>query len=91
MPFLKKLKKKTEEAVKKGLEVGEKGAKKGVKVGKKAGKKGVELGKKGVKKTRGCRITRLCTLFSICVVPVTLDYFLEQTINEPGQFFLETC
>ena len=52
LPFLKKLKKKTEEAAKKGLEVGEKVAKKGVKVGKKAGKKGVELGKKGVKKTK---------------------------------------
>jgi len=52
LPFLKKLKKKTEEAAKKGLEVGEKATKKGVKVGKKAGKKGVELGKKGVKKTK---------------------------------------
>jgi len=52
MPFLKKLKKKTEEAVKKGAEVGGKAAKKGVEVGKKAGKKGVELGKKGVRKTK---------------------------------------
>ena len=52
LPFLKKLKKKTEEAAKKGLEVGEKGLKKGVDVGKKAGEKGVELGKKGAKKTK---------------------------------------
>ena len=52
MPFLKKLKMKTEEAVKKGAEVGGKAAKKGVEVGKKAGKKGVELGKKGVRKTK---------------------------------------
>ena len=52
MSFLKKAKKKAEEATKKGLEVGEKGVKKGVKVGKKAGEKGIELGKKGVKKTK---------------------------------------
>lgn len=52
LPFLKKIKKKTEEAAKKGLEVGEKGVKKGVEVGKKAGEKGVEVGKKGVKKTK---------------------------------------
>ena len=38
LPFLKKLKKKSEEAAKKGLDVGEKGVKKGVEVGKKAGK-----------------------------------------------------
>ena len=63
MPFLKKLKKKTEEVAKKGLEVGEKAAKKGVEVGKKAGKKGVELGKKGVKKNqRGRRITNFARL-----------------------------
>ena len=41
MPFLKKLKKKTEGAAKKGLDVGEKAA-----------KKGVDLGKKGVKETK---------------------------------------
>ena len=52
MSFLKKAKKKAEEATKKGLEVGEKGVKKGVEVGKKAGKKGVDLGKKGVEKTK---------------------------------------
>ena len=52
MSFLKKAKKKAEEATKKGLEVGEKGIKKGVEVGKKTGEKGVDLGKKGVKKTK---------------------------------------
>lgn len=52
MSFLKKLKKKTGEAGKKGLEVGKKVGKKGVEVGKKAGRKGVELGKKGAKKTK---------------------------------------
>jgi hypothetical protein len=50
LSFLKKLEKKTEEAGKKGLEVGEKVGRKGVEVGKKVGKKGVEIGKKGVKK-----------------------------------------
>jgi hypothetical protein len=48
MSFLKKAKKKAEEAAKKGLEVGEKGAKKGVDVGKKAGKKGVKKTKEAV-------------------------------------------
>jgi len=52
LSFLKKLKKKTGEAGKKGLEVGKKVGKKGVEVGKKAGRKGVELGKKGAKKTK---------------------------------------
>jgi len=52
MAFLKKLKRKTVETSKKGLEVGGKAARKGVEVGKKAGKKGVELGKKGVKKIK---------------------------------------
>ena len=40
MSFLKKMKDKTEEAAKKGVEVG-----------KEAGEKGVDVGKKGVKKT----------------------------------------
>ena len=52
MPFLKKLKKKTEEVAKKGLDVGEKVAKKSVEVGKKGGEIGVELGKKGIKETK---------------------------------------
>jgi hypothetical protein len=52
LSFLKKLEKKTEEAGKKGLEVGEKVGRKGVEVGKKVGKKGVELGKKGAKKIK---------------------------------------
>jgi hypothetical protein len=52
LSFLKKLEKKTEEAGKKGLEVGEKVGRKGVEVGKKVGKKGVEIGKKGVKKIK---------------------------------------
>jgi hypothetical protein len=56
LSFLKKLEKKTEEAGKKGLEVGEKVGRKGVEVGKKVGKKGVEIGKKGVKKIRGRKI-----------------------------------
>jgi hypothetical protein len=47
-----KVKKKTVDAGKKGLELGEKGVRKGVDVGKKAGKKTVELGKKGAKKTK---------------------------------------
>ena len=78
MPFLKKLKKKTEEAAKKGLDVGEKAAKKGVDLGKKGRKKGVELGKKGIKETKKAakknkektRIVTLCSrhcfsLFSV--------------------------
>jgi len=52
LPFLKKLKKRTEEAAKKGLDVGEKAAKKGVGLGKKSGKKGLELGDKGFKETK---------------------------------------
>lgn len=52
MSLFGKVKKKTVDAGKKGLELGEKGARKGVEVGKKAGKKGVGLGKKGIKKTK---------------------------------------
>ena len=52
LPLLKKLKEKTEEAAKKGLDAGEKVVEKGVDVGKKAGEKGVELGQKGIDETR---------------------------------------
>ena len=52
LSFLKKVKKKTEEAAKKGVKAGIKVGEKGVEVGKKAGKKGVKVGKKGVKKTK---------------------------------------
>ena len=63
MGFLKKLKKKIEDASKKGVEVGKNvGEKavdvgkdvgeKAVDVGKDVGKKGVELGKKGVDKVK---------------------------------------
>jgi hypothetical protein len=63
MGFLKKLKEKTEETAKKGVDVGKKvGEKtidlgkdvgeKGLDVGKKAGEKGIEFGKKGVQKVR---------------------------------------
>jgi len=52
MSFIDKVKKKTEEAAKKGADLGIKAGKKGVEVGKRAGGKGVELGKKGVKKTK---------------------------------------
>ena len=48
--MFKKLKKKTEEAAKKSVEVGKKVGEKGVEVGKDAGKKGLKLGKKAGKK-----------------------------------------
>ena len=47
MPFLKKVKEKTEDAAKKTVEVGKDVGEKGVDVGK----KGVDVGKKGVNKT----------------------------------------
>ena len=52
MGFLKKIKKKTEDAAKKGVEVGKNVGEKAVDVGKDVGKKGVELGKKGVDKVK---------------------------------------
>jgi len=50
--LLGKIKKKTEEAGEKGVEVGEKVGRKGVEVGKTVGAKSVEIGKKGVKKIK---------------------------------------
>ena len=50
MGFLKKVKEKTEETAKKGVDVGKDVAGKAVDVGKDVGEKGVELGKKGLAK-----------------------------------------
>ena len=47
--MFKKLKKKTEEATKKTVDVGKKVGEKGVEVGKDVGKKGVDVGKKAAK------------------------------------------
>ncbi len=52
MSFVKKIKKKTEDAAKEGVKVGFKAGEKGVDLGKKAGKKGVEITKDSAKKTK---------------------------------------
>ncbi|MCW4040858.1 MAG: SHOCT domain-containing protein [Candidatus Bathyarchaeota archaeon] len=52
MGVFNKLKSKTENTVKKGVDVGKKAGEKTLEIGKDVGEKGIEVGKQGVKKVR---------------------------------------